>query len=79
MNWEIGPISPVGPTIPNGKGDTNQGPDRVGIPHVVDLIFGDSTGPRRTEYIKYLQKLPSKVTSRFKVELTIKILQAMNY
>ena len=52
INWETGPTSPVGPTIPNGKGATNQGPDRVGIPLVVDPIFGASTylalegGPR---------------------------------
>jgi len=43
MNWETSPISPVGPTIPNGKGVANQGLDQVGIPLVVDPIFGAST------------------------------------
>jgi len=43
MNWETGPISPIIPSTPNGKGDSNQGPDRAGIPLVVDLIFGAST------------------------------------
>ena len=37
------PLSPVGPTIPNGKGAANQGLDWVGIPLVVDPIFGAST------------------------------------
>ena len=49
--WETGTISPVGPTIPNGKGAANQGLDQVGIPLAVDLIFKASTylalgGPR---------------------------------
>ena len=39
------PLSPVVPTTPNRKGVANQGPDRVGIPLVVDPIFGASTGP----------------------------------
>ena len=37
------PLSPVRPTIPNGKGAANQGPDRVGIPLIVDPLFGAST------------------------------------
>ena len=37
-------MSTVRPTIPNVKEAANQGPDRVGIPLVVDLIFGASTG-----------------------------------
>jgi len=43
---------PQSDPLPNGKGAANQGPDRVGIPFVVDPIFGASTylmleeGPR---------------------------------
>ena len=37
------PLSPVGTTIPNGKGAANQGPDRAGIPLIVEPIFGAST------------------------------------
>ena len=44
INWETGPVSLVRPTIPNGKGAANKALDRVGIPLVVDPIFGASTG-----------------------------------